>query len=247
MIEKLYKKVKNIQDFNETASKLRQMGLKDELKNLAGKYKVPEVDLKEFLSGKRYFLIDGGETQKDYMSARSKLLDEMFNLNDPQFTDVIGNYLIKCCDKSDFADLVLQKHKTLQRCVESIMSRAYEMVSDEVKKSGRYANMAVLEDTVFKWVRDYYLTDDREKEAERRTEAEEAFHKRLSVQINTPKGNKNKTTKKRNASKKNKTGGVNSNASEKEGKHSSAKTEATDQNKDQIEGQVSLFENGLAE
>ena len=59
MIEKLYKKVKNIQDFNETASKLRQMGLKDELKNLAGKYKVPEVDLKEFLSGKRYFLIDG--------------------------------------------------------------------------------------------------------------------------------------------------------------------------------------------
>ena len=79
MIEKLYKKVKNIQDFNETASKLRQMGLKDELKNLAGKYKVPEVDLKEFLSGKRYFLIDGGETQKDYMSARSKLLDEMFN------------------------------------------------------------------------------------------------------------------------------------------------------------------------
>ena len=95
------------------------------------------------------------------------------------------------------------------------MSRAYEMVSDEVKKSGRYANMAVLEDTVFKWVQDYYLTDDREKEAERRTEAEEAFHKRLSVQINTPKGNKNKTTKKRNASKKNKAGGANSNASER--------------------------------
>ena len=91
------------------------------------------------------------------------------------------------------------------------------------------------------------LTDDREKEAERRTEAEEAFHKRLSVQINTPKGNKNKTTKKRNASKKNKAGGANSNASEREGKHSSAKTEAADQNKDQIEGQVSLFENGLAE
>mgnify|MGYP000113949269 FL=1 len=107
--------------------------------------------------------------------------------------------------------------------------------------------MAVMEDTVFEWVRDYYLTDDREKEAERRTEAEEAFHKRLSAQINTPKGNKNKTAKKRNASKKNKTGGVNSNASEKEGKHSSAKTEATDQNKDQIEGQVSLFENGLVE
>lgn len=149
MIEKLYKKVKNIQDFNETASKLRQMGLKDELKNLAGKYKVPEVDWKEFLSGKRYFLIDGGKTQKDYISARSKLLDEMFNLNAPQFIDVIGNYLIKCCDKSDFADLVLQKHKTLQRCVESIMSRVYEMVNDEVKKSDRYANMAVLEDKTF--------------------------------------------------------------------------------------------------
>lgn len=36
MVEKLYKKVKNIQDFNETASKLRQMGLKDELKILPG-------------------------------------------------------------------------------------------------------------------------------------------------------------------------------------------------------------------
>ena len=247
MVEKLYEKINNIQEVNETAAKLRQIGLKAELKKLAVKYKVPEPDINEYLSGKRHFLIDGGDTRKDYKTARSKLLDEMFELKDPQFTDVIGNYLIKCCDKSEFAGLVLQKHKTLQRCIESIMDRTYAMVSDEVKQNGRYASMAVFGDTVFGWVREYYTADDREKEAERRKEAEESFQKRFMAQVNAPKGGKGKTNKKRSASKKNKTGGENSTAPGEEGKKSSAKTEPDGQNKGQIEGQVSLFESGLAD
>lgn len=247
MVEKLYDKMKDIQEINETAAKLRQIGLKEELKKLAGKYQVPALDLDEFLSGKRHFLIDGGDTKKDYKTARSKLLDEMFELKDPQFTDVIGNYLIKCCDKSDFASLVLQKHKTLQRCIESVMNRTYAMVSDEVKQNGRYASMAVFGDTVLEWIREYYLADDREKEAERRKEAEESFQKRIIAQVNTSKGSKGKTNKKRSTSKKNKAGDENIATPGKEEKKSSAKTEPADQNKGQIEGQFSLFESGLAE
>ena len=71
----------------------------------------------------------------------------------------------------------------------------------EVKKKWPYANMAVLEDKVFEWVRDYYLTDDREKEAERRTEAEELPQTIVGAD-QYAEGNKNKTAKKRNAPRK---------------------------------------------
>lgn len=247
MLEKLFDKIKNIQEINETAAKLRQIGLKDELIKLAQNYKVPELDMNDFLSGKRHFLIDGGDTQNEYQTARSKLLDEMFKLNDPQFTDVIGNYLIKCCDKRDFADLVLQKHKTLQRCIESIMSRTYAMVSDEVKQNGRYASMAVYGDTVFEWVQEYYTVDDREDSATRLKKAEEKFQKRISVQKNaaSSKGGKGKSSKKRSTSK-TKQGGGSKAVSGEEEKAVPAKAESAGQDKGQIEGQVSLFESGLA-
>ena len=123
-------------------------------------YKRQEQDVSEYLSGKRRFLIDGGDTSKEYETARSKVLDEMFELKDPQFADVIGNYLLKCCEDSHFADLVLQKHKTLQRCIESLMGKVYDMVSDEVKENNRYAGKAVAGEAVFDWVKAYYVRDE---------------------------------------------------------------------------------------
>lgn len=239
MIEKLYDKVSNIQEINETAAKLRRIGLVDELKNLADKYQVPELDQNEFLFGKRFFLIDGGDTRKEYETARSKLLDEMFELKDPQFVDVIGNYLIKCCDDGSFADLVVQKHKTLQRCMDALMERAYEMVSEDIKKTRKNTSMAILGDTVFTWAREYYLDDDREKEAERKAKADEAFRKRMEPKAATggSKSKKTKTSKKSSVSK-----------APKPAKESPAavKEKPAEKGNGQVEGQVSLFDSGFA-
>ena len=67
----------------------------------------------------RYFLVDGGNA-KTYETVRSKLLDEMGFLNDPQFGDVIGQYLLENCGDSEFSRRVLQNHKTLHRCIEHL-------------------------------------------------------------------------------------------------------------------------------
>lgn len=248
MVEKVYVKTGNIQEINEMAEKLRRIRLLDEVKELAGKYFVPEQDLSEFLSGKRRFLIDGGDTSKEYETARSKVLDEMFELKDPQFADVIGNYLLKCCEDSRFADLVLQKHKTLQRCIESLMGKVYDMVSDEVKENSKYAGKAVAGEAVFDWVAAYYAEDDREEAAKRAKEAEEDFQKRLEQRKKAvlPKSKTGKTTKKSGTPKKLKQGVADGAAPDKNEKSSSSKTKSTGQEKGQVEGQVSLFESGLA-
>lgn len=246
MVERVYDKMESIQEINEAAEKLRQIKLFDEVKELAGKYFVQERDVSEFLSGKRRFLIDGGDTRKEYETARSKVLDEMMELNDPQFTDIIGKYLLKCCEDSYFAALVLQKHKTMQRCIESLMTRAYDMVSDDVKKNGRYAGKAVAENEVFNWVKAYYAEDDREETAKQAKKAEEDFQKRLELRNKAAQSPKNtgKTNKKRSASKKAKQGesvtdgAVSGNAD----KSSSVKTAAASQEKGQVKGQVSLFD-----
>lgn len=80
-------------------------------------------DLEAFLSGKHYFLIDSGNTVKTYASARAKLLDEMLYLKDPNFVDVIGNTLLKQCGNTEMECLILQNHKTLQRCVDYLMEK----------------------------------------------------------------------------------------------------------------------------
>lgn len=248
MVEKVYFKTGNIQEINEMAEKLRRIRLFDEVKDLAGKYFVPEQDVSEYLSGKRRFLIDGGDTSKEYETARSKVLDEMFELKDPQFADVIGNYLLKCCEDSHFADLVLQKHKTLQRCIESIMGKVYDMVSDEVKENNRYAGKAVAGEAVFDWVKAYYVRDDREETDDRAKKAEEDFQKRLEQRNKAalPKSKTGKTTKKRSTSKKSKQGVAEGAAPDKNEKSLSSKTKSAVQEKGQVEGQVSLFESGLA-
>ena len=89
MVEKMIKKMESVQAVNQLAAKLKQMGLKKDLEALAEKNKIRKSDLEAFLSGKHYFLVDGGNTVKTYASARAKLLDEMLYLKDPHFADVI--------------------------------------------------------------------------------------------------------------------------------------------------------------
>ena len=104
MIEKIFENVPNIHEINQTAAKLRQLGMKEELQKLAEKYAVPKQNIEAFLSGKRYFLVDGGPVRKTYHTARSKLLDEMAMLKDPYFADLAGAYLLSQCGKGAIED-----------------------------------------------------------------------------------------------------------------------------------------------
>ena len=198
MVEKMIKKMESVQAVNQLAAKLKQMGLKKDLEALAEKNKIKKSDLEAFLSGKHYFLVDGGNTVKTYASARAKLLDEMLYLKDPHFADVIGNALLKQCSNPEMEFQILQSHKTLQRCVDYLMQKAWELVDEESRNQRIRVGFAVTSDTVFSWVQDYYALDDKEQMTrdlqndvshdkeqmeQKEKEAEENFLEKLSTSI----------------------------------------------------------------
>ena len=183
MVEKMIKKMESVQAVNQLAAKLKQMGLKKDLEALAEKNKIKKSDLEAFLSGKHYFLVDGGNTVKTYASARAKLLDEMLYLKDPHFADVIGNALLKQCSNPEMEFQILQSHKTLQRCVDYLMQKAWELVDEESRNQRIRVGFAVPSDTVFSWVQDYYALDDKEQMEQKEKEAEENFLEKLSTSI----------------------------------------------------------------
>lgn len=180
MVEKMIKKMESVQAVNQLAAKLKQLGLKKDLEALAEKNKIKKSDLEAFLSGKHYFLVDGGNTVKTYASARAKLLDEMMYLKDPNFADVIGNTLLKQCGNTEMERLILQNHKTLQRCVDYLMEKAWELVDEESRNQRIRVGFAVTSDTVFSWVQDYYALDDREQVEKKEKEAQEKFLAKMS-------------------------------------------------------------------
>lgn len=175
MVEKIIDRMESVQAVNQLAFQLKQMGLKTDLETLAKKNKIRKADLEAFLSGKHCFLVDGGNTVKPYASARAKLLDEMLYLKDANFADVIGNQLLQQCGNPEMERLILQKHKTLQRCVDYLMEQAWELVDEESRKQRIKVGFAVTSDTVFSWVHDYYALDDKEEMEKKEKEAEERF------------------------------------------------------------------------
>lgn len=204
MAKSIFEKMESIQEVNRMAGELRRLGMKEKLKELADKNQVMDEDLNAFFLGKRYFLVDAGETQKTYDTARAKLMDEMLTLNDPLFGNVISGYLLQCCSEPGFQDSVLQEHKTLQRCIEYVMEQAYGLLDESQKKARRDTAVAVVSDQVFEWAKGYYAIDDKAALEEKRKKAETAFLNR-----NKPKGSKaaGKGTSKKKASKASKTSG----------------------------------------
>ena len=202
MIEKILGNVPDIYEINQTAAKLRQLDMREELQKLAEKYAVPKQNTEAFLSGKRYFLVDGGPIRKTYRTARSKLLDEMAMLKDPHFADVVGAYLIGMCGKSAVEQQILKPHKTLQRCVEYLMEQAWEMVDDEKKNQSIRMGFAVPDDTVYRWVQEYYALDDKEQYEKERKEAEEEFRKAGEKTVRKEKSAANKSSTKGKSNKK---------------------------------------------
>lgn len=238
MVEKVFNKIDSVHEINTIAADLRRIGLQEELKILAEKNKIPSDDVEDYLKGKRYFLVDGGDA-KTYDTARAKLLDEIGFLNDPHFGDVIGQYILKRCDESDFSALVLQNHKTLQRCIEYLMSKAQEMVTDEDGKRQRKVCVAVTEDMVYQWTDEYYGLDDKEEVAKSAQEAEKNFLKRKAPIPPIDKAGK-KAMSSKQAGKKGTSSSVSMPMQDTK-TDSSGEKKVKKENKNQIEGQVSLF------
>ena len=174
------------------------------LKELAGKNQVMDEDFEAFFLGKRYFLVDAGETQKTYDTARAKLMDEMLALNDPIFGNVICGYLLRCCVEPEFQESVLQEHKTLQRCIEYVMEQAYGLLDENQKEARRNTAVAVVSDQVFQWAKNYYTLDDKAALDKKWKKAEKEFLDRNKPKENKATGrgtSKKKTTKMSKASK----------------------------------------------
>ncbi|MDR1548996.1 MAG: PcfK-like family protein [Hungatella sp.] len=238
MVEKVFGKIGSVQEINAIAADLRRINLQGEIKKLAEENKVPQNDVKEFLNGKRYFLVDAGNA-KSYESARSKLLDEMGFLNDAQFGDIIGNYLLKCCDETGFSALVLKNHKTLQRCINYLMKQAQQMVTGEDNKRPQQACVAVEEKMVYQWANEYYQLDDAKEVEKAVKEAEQAFLKRKEPKPPIVKNKKKNATSKQSGKKEMSSSGTSSVPGTKISAAEVKKPEKEDKN--QIEGQVSLF------
>lgn len=202
MVEKILENVSDIYEINQTAAKLRQLGMREELQKLAEKYAVPKQNIEAFLSGKRYFLVDGGPIRKTYRTARSKLLDEMAMLKDPHFADVIGAYLLSQCGKCAIEQQILKSHKTLQRCVEYLMEQAWKLVDDEKKSQRIRMGFAVPDGTVYRWVQEYYALNDKEQYEKERKEAAETFRKAGEKTVRKEKSAANKSSTKGKSNKK---------------------------------------------
>ena len=236
MAKSIFDKMENIHEVNRMATELRRLGMREKLKELADKNRVMDEDFEAFFLGKRYFLVDAGETQKTYDTARAKLMDEMLILNDPLFGNVIGGYLLQCCSEPGFQESVLQEHKTLQRCIEYVMEQAYGLLDENQKKARKNTAVAVVSDQVFEWVKSYYTLDDKADLEEKWKKAEKEFAER-----NKPKENKaaGRGTSKKRASKTSKTS--------KASKTSKKSSEAGISGKAGASGNVADSEKSLAE
>ena len=176
MFEKM---IHNTEELNAMAVHLRLSQNFSELKSLAAKWLVPEDHIQDFISGKRAQLAEIPLEEKEYSSAVEKLREEMWLLKDQMFTDIVSRYLIQKAEENPaFSMQVLQKHKTIQKCMNYIMEQAYSIAQKEHEKrvngkqpvTGREQNVAlgISEIQVYQWAEDYYALDDAKQEADKK-------------------------------------------------------------------------------
>lgn len=177
----MYEKViHNTEELNAMAVHLRMAQNFSELRLLAAERLVPEQDVEDFISGKRFLLAEIPMSEKNYASAAEKLREEMWHLKDQLFTDLVAQYLIgRAKEDILFGFRVLKKHKSLQKCMDYIMKQAFQIAEKEREKKfgkkqdpkGRTGNqnqsfgLGIVETKVYQWAEDYYALEDEVKEA----------------------------------------------------------------------------------
>ena len=127
--------IHSTEELNAMAVHLRLSENFSELKLLASEWLVPDEHVQDFIAGKRVQLAEIPFEEREYDSAVEKLRAEMWLIKDQMFTDIVSKYLIrKAEDNPVFGMQVLQKHKTIQKCMNYIMEQAYEIAKKEHEK-----------------------------------------------------------------------------------------------------------------
>lgn len=174
MLEKI---VKSVEELNAAAAHLRQSGDLDALRRLAKAWAVPYKQTEDFICGKRYRLAEVPIADKDFRTPSEKIREEMLALDDKCFADIVGWHIThKCREDEELSAQVLKKHKSLQRCLDFITSKAFEMATEQAKQKGleriqQNTGLAITEREVFPWAEEYYRSAD-EAEAEKKAEEE---------------------------------------------------------------------------
>ena len=174
MFEKM---VKSTEELNAVAAHLRGIQNFDELRRLARERLVPKEDVEDFIAGKRYQLAEIKTEEKEYRTAEEKLREEMWLLKDREFADILSQHLIRKCGEESFSAQVLQRHKTLLKCLDHVMEKAYHIAEEKYKgKSGQPGQrdqnvaLALSEIQVYAWAEEYYALDDAAEEKKKEEE-----------------------------------------------------------------------------
>lgn len=236
MFEKV---VRNIEELNAAALHLRTEGNLDELKSLAKKWMISRQDTEDFISGKRYRLAEIKIEDREYSRAEEKLRIEMLALKDKYFADIIAGYLIKKCDADDFGKCVLLKHKSLQKCLDFIMEKAFHMAEEQAKQKGQEhiqqnVGMAFAETQVFQWAEEYYTQDDAEEDAKKTEEANKKIREEWERAERSKQCVNKKSGKKKAASEKTK-------KIQKDGE-TEVKDKTEEKKKKPSDGQLTMFD-----
>ena len=225
--------IKTAEELNTVALHYRQSGNMDGVRELAKAHAVSQKQTEEFIQGSRYRLVEIPIGERKFANASEKLRAEMFVLKEAGFADIIGQYLVNLA-KTDSAleAQVLKKHKMLQRCLDYVMQKAYNIALDGAKKKGENGirantGLALSGDQVFPWVFEYYAKDDEKETAEKEQEEKKKIQKEWdSVNKRTKTIPKNSGIKKESAM-------YPKEAEKQEEKHISRKKDS---------GQMSLFD-----
>ena len=133
---------------------------------------------------------------REYATAEEKIREEMWVLKDRDFADILSQHLLHKCEEESFSSLVLQKHKTLYKCLNYVMEQAYhiaekkhEAMDEEAWEKDQNVGLAIFEVQVYQWAEEYYALDDAEAEAKKKEEEKKAIEKEHE-QGKHPKGDK---------------------------------------------------------
>lgn len=241
MIDKI---VKSVDELNAAAMHLRQSGDMDELRKLAKAWAVPYAQTEDYIQGKRYRLAEVPIGDKDFKTPFEKLREEMIILDDKYFAAVIAWYMFRKCEEEEaWGKLVLKKHKSLQRCLDFVTGKAFDLATEQAKQKGleRVAantGFVLTQNEVFPWVEEYYRKEDEEEAKKAEAKEKQKIKKEWENREGSAKivdGTKKASSKAKKASSKK----ASKNASTAE-KSSPAETE--EKKKDATFGQMSLFD-----
>lgn len=182
--------VKNTSELNLFAQNLRDNGEIDRLNQLADQWLIPDEDVQAFIKGTRIRLAEIPLDEKSFTNASEKLTAEQYQFSDDRVIHAIGRYLMQHLNENGLEEQVLQEHKSLEKCMNYILTQAYEEAEDLIKKEQeadckrpkdqrkRGVGRILEEEKVYRWAVEYYRLDDKKEERKKKKKWEKEERER---------------------------------------------------------------------